>query len=152
FDSSKIPGEIIDMMVVNTQTLKDNPKLGKALTGAWYEIMGIMSKNDAKGIEARTLMAKASGASLKDYQSQLTTTKMFYTAAEAQKFTEDPKLITTMGDVSKFSFAHGLLGSKAKNEGFIGMTFPANKTLGNTKNTKLRFTSEYMKQAAEGKL
>ncbi|WP_443691183.1 putative urea ABC transporter substrate-binding protein, partial [Pseudomonas sp.] len=33
FDSSKIPGEIMDMMVVNTQTLKDNPALGKALTG-----------------------------------------------------------------------------------------------------------------------
>ena len=27
FDSSKIPGEIIDMMAVNTQTLKDNPCL-----------------------------------------------------------------------------------------------------------------------------
>lgn len=152
FDSSKIPGEIIDMMVVNTQTLKDNPKLGKALSGAWYEIMGIMAKNDAKGVEARTLMAKASGTSLKEYQSQLATTKMFYTAAEAQKFTEDPKLIATMGEVSKFSFSHGLLGNKAKNDGFIGMTFPAGKTLGNTKNTKLRFTSEYMKQAAEGKL
>ncbi len=33
FDSSKIPGEILDLMVVNTQTLKDNPKLGKALVG-----------------------------------------------------------------------------------------------------------------------
>src|SRR6201991_3856664 len=33
FDSSKIPGEIIDLMVVNTQTLKDNPNLGKALAG-----------------------------------------------------------------------------------------------------------------------
>lgn len=152
FDSSKIPGEIIDMMVVNTQTLKENPKLGKALTGAWFEIMGIMSKNDAKGVEARTLMAKASGTSLKEYQSQLSTTKMFYTASEAQKFTEDPKLITTMGEVSKFSFAHGLLGSKAKNANFIGMTFPANKMVGNPKNIKLRFNSEYMKQAAEGKL
>ncbi len=152
FDSSKIPGEIIDMMVVNTKTLKENPKLGKALTGAWFEIMGIMSKNDAKGIEARTMMAKASGTSLKEYQSQLATTKMFYTAAEAQKFTEDPKLITTMGEVSKFSYAHGLLGNKAKNANFIGMTFPANKAIGDAKNTKLRFSSEYVKLAAQGKL
>ena len=43
FDSSKIPGEIIDLMVVNTKVLNDNPKLGKALTGAWYEIMATMS-------------------------------------------------------------------------------------------------------------
>jgi len=152
FDSSKIPGEIIDMMVVNTKTLKENPKLGKALTGAWFEIMGIMSKNDAKGIEARKLMAKASGTSLKEYESQLSTTKMFYTAAEAQQFAENPKLIETMGHVSKFSFDNGLLGKKAKNAGFVGMAFPGNKTLGNAKNVKLRFSSEYMKLSAEGKL
>jgi NitT/TauT family transport system substrate-binding protein len=28
----------MDMMVVNSQTLKDNPALGKALTGAWFEV------------------------------------------------------------------------------------------------------------------
>ena len=43
FDSTRIPGEIIDMMVVNTETLKDNPALGKALVGAWYEVMGLMT-------------------------------------------------------------------------------------------------------------
>ncbi len=152
FDSSKIPGEIIDMMVVNTKTLKENPKLGKALTGAWYEIMGIMSKNDPKGIESRKLMAKASGTSLKEYESQLKTTKMFYNASEAEKFTENAALITTMNHVSKFSFENGLLGNKAKDAGYIGMEFPGHKMLGNTKNIKLRFTEEYMKQAAEGKL
>ena len=31
FNSSKIPGEIIDTLVVKTETLKDNPDLGKAL-------------------------------------------------------------------------------------------------------------------------
>ena len=40
FDSSKIPGEIIDTLGVNTETLKDNPNLGKALAGIWYETMG----------------------------------------------------------------------------------------------------------------
>jgi NitT/TauT family transport system substrate-binding protein len=52
FDSSQIPGEIIDLMVVNTKTLEENPKLGKALVGAWYEIMSIMSKDDEAGIAA----------------------------------------------------------------------------------------------------
>ena len=31
--------QIIDLMVVNSATLKDNPALGKALTGAWFEVM-----------------------------------------------------------------------------------------------------------------
>jgi len=33
FDSSQIPGEIMDLMIVNTETLKANPALGKALVG-----------------------------------------------------------------------------------------------------------------------
>ena len=80
FDSSQIPGEIIDLMVVNTQTLKDNPALGKALVGAWYEIMGIMSGDDAAGKAARTAMGKASGTDLAGYDAQLATTRMFYKA------------------------------------------------------------------------
>jgi len=37
FDSSKIPGEIQDLLVLNSETLKDNPEIAKALTGIWYE-------------------------------------------------------------------------------------------------------------------
>ena len=47
FDSSKIPGEILDLMVVNTATLAANPKLGKALVGAWYETLALMLRDDA---------------------------------------------------------------------------------------------------------
>jgi NitT/TauT family transport system substrate-binding protein len=36
------------MMVVNTQTLKDNPALGKALTGAWYEMMAQMKAQNKR--------------------------------------------------------------------------------------------------------
>ncbi len=45
FDSSRIPGEIIDTLSVNTEVLAANPNLGKALVGAWYEIMQLMSKS-----------------------------------------------------------------------------------------------------------
>src|SRR5690606_2081537 len=41
FDSSKIPNEIQDLMTVSTATLKANPNLGKALVGAWYEVLRI---------------------------------------------------------------------------------------------------------------
>ncbi len=41
FDSSKIPGEIIDTLVVKTETLKDNPDFGKALVGIWFETHGV---------------------------------------------------------------------------------------------------------------
>ncbi len=61
FDSSKIPGEIEDLMVVNTATLKDNPDLGKALVGIWYETMALMKDPGEKGKAAREAMAQALG-------------------------------------------------------------------------------------------
>src|ERR1700754_78532 len=47
FDSSQIPGEIMDLMVVNTSVLKDNPNFAKALAGIWYETISKMAGSDA---------------------------------------------------------------------------------------------------------
>jgi NitT/TauT family transport system substrate-binding protein len=149
FDSSKIPGEILDLMVVNTQTLKDNPAFGKALTGAWYEVMALMK---AKNATALTHMAKASGTDLPGYEAQIKTTAMYYTAADATKFTTSAELPAIMKRVSQFSFEKGLLGDGAKSADAIGVAFPGGKVNGNTKNVKLRFDATYMQQAAEGKL
>jgi len=151
FNSSQIPGEIIDLMVVNTETLKANPKFGKALTGAWYEIMSTMSAKTPEGEKARTEMAKASGTDLAGYEAQLKTTAMFYKAADAVAFTGSPKLKQTMQYVAEFSFQHGLLGTGAPDANFIGVEMPAG-VYGNFQNIKLRFDPTYMKLAAEGKL
>lgn len=151
FDSSQIPGEIIDLMVVKTQTLKKNPKLGKALTGAWYEIMDTMSGSDKKAIAARTAMGKASGTDLKGYDAQLASTKMFYKASDAVAFTNSKALIDTMAKVAGFSFDHGILGDAAPNAEFIGIETPAG-VYGDKKNIKLRFNPAYMQMAADGKL
>jgi len=151
FDSSKIPGEIIDLMVVNTKTLKDNPKFGKALVGAWYEIMKTMQGSSAAAKKARSSMAKASGTDLKGFDAQLKTTQMFYEAKDAVAFTQSPKLKTTMKYVAEFSFNHGLLGDGASDAGFIGVETPAG-VYGNKSNIKLRFDPSYMRMAADGKL
>ena len=151
FDSSQIPGEIIDLMVVNTDTLKKNPNFGKALTGAWYEIMSSMRGASAKALAARTDMAKASGTDLKGYDAQLATTQMFYDAAGALDFTNSPKLKDTMKYVAEFSYAHGLLGEGAADAKVIGIQMPAG-VYGNPNKVKLRFDPTYTKLAAEGKL
>ena len=151
FDSSQIPGEIIDLMVVNTDTLKKNPNFGKALTGAWYEIMSSMRGTNAQAVAARTDMAKASGTDLKGYDAQLATTQMFYDAASAVGFTNSPKLKDTMKYVAEFSYAHGLLGEGAADAKVIGIQMPAG-VYGNPNKVKLRFDPTYMKLAAEGKL
>jgi NitT/TauT family transport system substrate-binding protein len=152
YDSSKIPGEIIDLMVVNTATLADNPKLGKALVGAWYEIMGLLRDKGEKGTAARTAMAKASGTDLAGFDSQLSTTKMFYTPKDALEFTRSQALPATMDHVRKFSFEHGLLGSGAKSADAVGIAYPGGKVVGDANNVKLRFDDTYAALAAEGKL
>lgn len=149
FDSSKIPGEIIDLMVVNTATLKDNPKLAKALVGAWYETLKLVAAKDSKALAH---MAKASGTDLAGFNSQLATTKMFWTPAEAHTFATGPAVVKTMDLVRKFSFDHGLLGEGARSVDAVGIEFPGGKTLGNAKNVKMRFDASYMKLAADGTL
>jgi len=151
FDSSQIPGEIMDLMVVNTATLKKNPALGKALTGAWYEIMALMSSKEKAGINARTAMAVASSTDLVGFESQLATTKMFYTPASAIEFVNSAAPLTTMQKVAEFSFAHGLLGDGATNAGRVGIATPKG-IYGDSKNVKLRFDPSYMQMAADNKL
>jgi NitT/TauT family transport system substrate-binding protein len=152
FDSAAIPGEIIDIMMVNTQVLKDNPDFGKALVGAWYELMTIMSGTDDKAVAAKTEMAKASGTDLAGFEAQLKTTKMFYKPAEAAAFTKDAKLPQTMSFVGKFLFDHGILGTKAPSADFVGIEYPGGKQTGDKANIKLRFDTTYTDLAAAGKL
>lgn len=151
FDSSQIPGEIIDLLVVNSDTLKANPRFGKALAGAWYEIMANMSSAGSKGVKAKTAMAEASGTDLAGYEAQLASTKMFYQAADAVAFSESPAVKKTMQYVAEFSFDHGLLGDGAADAGFIGIETPAG-VYGDKSNIKFRFNPDYMRMAAEGKL
>jgi NitT/TauT family transport system substrate-binding protein len=150
FDSSKIPGEIIDLMVVNTATLKANPAFGKALVGAWYETMTLMADPGEKGQAARAAMAKASGTDVKGFEGQLSTTKMFYAAKDAVAFTRSKTLPATMDKVRQFCFSHGLLGPGAKSPDAVGMSFADGSTLGDAKNVKLRFDDTYQAMAAEG--
>ncbi len=149
FDSSGIPGEIIDMMVVNTEVLDANPDFGKALVGAWYETMAIMSGKDAEAISAKTAMAAASGTDLEGYEMQLASTTMFYEPDEGVGFALSPDLIETMDNVRTFSDDHGLLEGGLD---VVGIGFPGDQVLGDPDNIKLRFTADFMRMAADGSL
>ena len=151
-DSSDIPGEIIDMMVVNTETLAANPDFGKALVGAWYETMTIMASATPEGIAARTAMAAASGTDLAGYEAQLETTEMFYSPAAAVEFVRDPALAQTMSYVAEFLFEKGILGTGAPSPDFVGVAYPDGSVTGDANNVKLRFDASFMEMAAEGSL
>lgn len=152
FDSSQIPGEIIDMLAVNTETLKDNPDFGKALVGIWYDTLAQMSDTGDKGKTVRAELGKLSGTDLAGYDAQLAATKLFVTPKEAVAFATSKELSKTMDLVRSFSFEHGLLGDGAKSKDAVGMQFPDGEILGDKANVKLRFDASFMKMAADGKL
>lgn len=152
FDSSQIPGEIMDLCIANTATLRENPALGKALTGAWYETLGIMSDDTDVGRAARGEMGRASGTDLAGFEAQLKTTRMFYTPQDALGFAKSAALPKTMRLVADFLFAHDLLGQNAPSADVVGMSFPDGSTLGNKDNVKFRFDDTFMQMAADRKL
>src|SRR5258708_31649623 len=82
FNSSQIPGEILDLTVVRTDVL-DRPdgsgqKFAKALAGAWYQMIVLMSAQYPPAAKVLAAIAEGSADSLTSYKEQLSTTKMFY--------------------------------------------------------------------------
>ncbi|WP_075216377.1 putative urea ABC transporter substrate-binding protein [Mongoliimonas terrestris] len=152
FDSSQIPGEIIDLMVVNTETLADNPAFGKALVGAWYEVLGLMLSDTPEGKAAKEAMAEASGTDVAGFDAQLASTKLFATPAEASAFIKSADLPKTMDVVRTFLFDHGILGTNAENVDAVGIAFADGSILGSAGNVKLRFDPTYTDMAAAGGL
>lgn len=152
FDSSQIPGEILDMMVVNTQTLSDNPNFGKALVGAWFEVIELMHQDSPEAVNALTEMAIASGTDLDGYRAQLAATYLFRNADHLLPFLTSDTLPATMQQIAAFSFEHGLLGEGARAPDAIGMEFANGVVIGDPNNVKLRFDTRFIQMSVDGQL
>lgn len=148
FDSSKLPGEIQDLLVVNTKTAKEHPEFVRALVKAWYRTLKLIKQGDEKSQEALQFMANASGpgVTVQDLKEQLATTNMFYTPQEAVNFTESQQLKDNVARVHTFCANNGMLPPGAK---AIGISFPDGTTEGDASNVKLRYESKYMKEAIQ---
>ncbi len=154
FDSSKIPGEILDLLVTRTDILNradgSGQKFAKAITGAWYEMMGQMKAPGSDKV--LTGIAEASQDTLASYKEQLSTTQMFYTPESALKTATSPDLRKTMDLVRQFCFSHGLLGDKTKSADEVAIQFPDGSVLGKPDRIRFRFNTTFMQLAAQGKL
>jgi NitT/TauT family transport system substrate-binding protein len=148
FDSSQIPGEILDIMMVNKKVLDANPNLSKALNGAWFEVMGIMSTRGARADAALKTMADAGGSSLTEYKAQLKTTAMFYKAVDAAAYMSGEEIKTNMKRVRNFCFKYKLLGDRVQSPDDIGIQFPDGSVLGDSGNILFYFDASYMTAAA----
>jgi NitT/TauT family transport system substrate-binding protein len=149
YKSTEMPGELLDILMVNSKTLKENPELGKALVGAWFEALDIVKSKDEK---ARKFMADLSGATVESFNAQVETTAFYYDPGVAATFMRSPEMVTNMDLVRTFSFDNKLMGDSAKTKDAIGIELPGGKILGDTSNIKLRLDDTYMQMAADKKL
>jgi NitT/TauT family transport system substrate-binding protein len=156
FDSSKIPGEILDLLVVRTEVLNrpdgSGQRFVKAVTGAWYELTALMSKPGPESDRVLAAIADASQDTLPSYKEQLATTHMFFTSQSATEMANSPALKNTMELVRQFCFKHGLLGEKTGSVDDVAVRFPDGSVEGKSDRVRLRFDASYMQLAAGGKL
>lgn len=152
FDSSKIPGEIMDCFIGKTQTLKEHPEFAKALLGAWYEAMQAFAAGGDAAAGMKAVMASAMGTDEAGFQSQVDTTHFFMTPADAHAFLTADKTRQTWDYIRHFSFEQGLFGQGAASVDSIGIGFADGSTLGDTKNVKLRIDPSFAKLAMDGQL
>ncbi|MEI6945915.1 putative urea ABC transporter substrate-binding protein [Paraflavisolibacter sp. H34] len=149
FSSASIPGEVLDLLVVNSKVLQANTAFAKALTGAWYEVMAVMKKEDAAADKALTVMAESAGCPLEVYKEQLKTTALFYTPNSALNYVKSKEIMKSMDYVRKFCFNHGLLGEKATSYDELGIAYPGGQVQGDAQNVQLTFDPTYMEMAAK---
>lgn len=151
YQSTEMPGELVDALLVNTKTLKAHPELGKALAGAWFETLAVIKGKDEKSAEARKLMADLSGTSVESLNSQIETTAFYYDPALGAEAVRSPEMVKAMDLVRTFCFEQNLMGNGAKSKDAIGISLPG-KTLGDAGNVLLRLDDTFMQLAAENKL
>jgi NitT/TauT family transport system substrate-binding protein len=151
FDSSKIPGEILDLLVVRTDTLNtpNGQKFAKAITGAWYETIQQVAAGQANALK---YSAAASGDSVDSYKEQLKTTALFVSPKSATDFTNSPDLQNKMNLVRQFCFTHGLLGQGIKSVDDVAIAYPNGAVQGKKDRVRFRFNSTFMQAAEQGKL
>jgi NitT/TauT family transport system substrate-binding protein len=154
FNSSQIPGEILDLTVVRTDVLNrvdgSGRKFAQALAGAWYEMLAEMTGPGADKVLAT--IAEGSEDTLASYKEQLSTTKMFYTPQSATDFAVSADIKQKMALVRQFCFDHGLLGDNTRSVDDVAIRYPDGSVQGKADRVRLQFDTHYMQLAAQGKL
>ena len=156
FNSSLIPGEILDLTVVRSDVLarpdESGQKFAKALTGAWFEMLARMSAPGDEGDRVLAAIAEGQQDTLAAYKEQLATTRMFYTPQSAAAFATSTDLKQKMALVRQFVFDHKLLGTNTKSPDDVAIKYPDGAVQGKTDRVRLTFDVGYMQAAAQGKL
>ncbi|SKB13238.1 conserved exported hypothetical protein [Planktothrix sp. PCC 11201] len=109
FDSSKIPGEVVDMLVVRQDILETQSKNLEQLVRGWFMALDYFKKEPENAAE---IMAKRGGITAKEFLSSLKLLS-FFTPIENKKLLSqtDPSLVNSAKKLSKLMQNKELLQS-----------------------------------------
>jgi NitT/TauT family transport system substrate-binding protein len=127
-------------------------KFAKALAGAWYETMALMSATGPGTDKVLAAIAEGSQDTLQSYKEQLSTTHLLFTPQAALQLSTSPDMKQKMTLVKQFCFNHGLLGESTKSIDEVAIRYPDGSIQGKGDRVRLRFETAYMQLANEGKL
>lgn len=150
FDSSQIPGEIVDAMMIDTEVLNATPDLGKALVGIWFETIGLVLQRGNAGENARAMIAELSGITPETYDALLRRTAFFRTPQVVEKGMTSAQAIANFDMRRRIRFQEGMLKNLTSPDQ-IGIQFET-AVLGDARNIKLRIDPRWVRLAAEGRL
>lgn len=95
FDSSKIPGKIIDVAAVNKNFLEHNQDVVLGVMQSYFEAQEELTNNPAKSI---SIMAKLEKISEDDYKQSLQRIKLISANEQASYFDDPEKLLKVLQD------------------------------------------------------
>ncbi len=152
FDSSQIPGHIQDWLAVCEEMFKNKPNCCKAITGAIYEGMKVLSTRGENRTKMVAFMAKASECTPASFEAQLKTTALYTTAEAAAAYTKGDEMKERMKSVRDFCIAHPPADVPASTIADVGIQFPDGTVLGDKNKVKLTLDASYTELAAKGEL
>ncbi|MBI3270227.1 MAG: ABC transporter substrate-binding protein [Planctomycetes bacterium] len=108
FSSAQIPGEIIDLLVMNDKAIQENPKVAQAIVDAWYDAMA-MIVDPKTHAEAVQIMADGAGTKPDEFERMLKGTDLYTDPGRGAEFLAGKGVQETMGRIKDFIADHGIL-------------------------------------------
>jgi NitT/TauT family transport system substrate-binding protein len=139
FDSSQIPGEIVDMVVIGADSLS-KPKAEefvKAVAAAFYAVNRAMDDPETGDEVLVALGKKFSNLGLEDMREVVQQTVFYKTPSEAKSLLEGEEFQVTMKTVTEFCQSHDLVKEPSVGYGADAGT------------VKLRFDASYLDGVAQ---
>ena len=146
FDSSQTNGLIADSLWINDKMFTVNER--KAITGAWFEVMAMLStrgKQQAEIIEYMT--SNSATPSVAQFRNQMSTTGFFYNQQAATVYHESNELKIAMRTVRTVLFAEKLYmpGTNVSKANTVGVQFPDGSVQGDSNYVRMIFDTTYTK-------